>query len=96
MACVFQTMTSVDLSKWLPSGIPKPWTGHHSNLASPLWQSFTETKDATEEAIGRRETFTQLLTSSDPTTRSFAKQARKGFNDLRNSADPRLRQTMRN
>lgn len=89
MACLFQTLTSRDLEKYLP-GVVKIWSaGHHLNIVPPIWQSFSDGDDF--EGL-TREKFQAMLMSENKETREFARDARDAFNDLRNSPDLKLRQ----
>ncbi|PLB50512.1 hypothetical protein P170DRAFT_463696 [Aspergillus steynii IBT 23096] len=88
MCCLFQTLSTVHLEKYLPTPGPKPWAGHHLNVALPLFQSFTDSPD--QDAVSRQ-TFTELLRSTDPEIRQWAESLRDAYNQLRNSPDPNLR-----
>ncbi|KAF7622865.1 hypothetical protein AFLA_010185 [Aspergillus flavus NRRL3357] len=72
------------------------WSGHHLNVALPLWQGFTDEDQAVNEAVGGRISFQQHLFSEDPTIRQWAESARDAFNDIRNSPDALLRQYYQN
>lgn len=93
MCLIFQTLTSLHLSHWLPGNASSMWSGNHLNVALPLWQGFTDTQgnQAIMEAIGGRLTFQQYLASQDLTIRKWAEHARDAFNDIRNSPDPAIR-----
>jgi hypothetical protein len=93
MCLVFQTLTSIHLSSWLPEQANAMWSGNHLNVALPLWQGFTNTQEnqAIADAIGGRVTFQQYLASEDPVIRKWAEHARDAFNDIRNSPDPGIR-----
>ncbi|KAE8418752.1 hypothetical protein BDV36DRAFT_294798 [Aspergillus pseudocaelatus] len=96
MALVFQTLTSLHLNEYLPESVNRLWSGHHLNVALPLWQGFTEEDQAVSEAVGGRISFQQHLFSEDPTIRQWAESARDAFNDIRNSPDALLRQYYQN
>ncbi|KAB8213450.1 hypothetical protein BDV33DRAFT_196915 [Aspergillus novoparasiticus] len=64
MALVFQTLTSLHLDEYLPDSVNRLWSGHHLNVALPLWQGFTDEDQA------------QHLFSEDPTIRQWAESAR--------------------
>ncbi|KAE8335971.1 hypothetical protein BDV24DRAFT_155573 [Aspergillus arachidicola] len=96
MALVFQTLTSLHLDEYLPDSVNRLWSGHHLNVALPLWQGFTDEDQAVSEAVGGRISFQQHLFSEDPTIRQWAESARDAFNDIRNSPDALLRQYYQN
>lgn len=91
MCCIFQTLNSVHLDKYLPENIQKPWAGRHLNVALPLWQSFSNSLEDKTEAMGGRAAFTSFLQSPNPETRGWAENLREGFNQLRNSPDCEIR-----
>ncbi|KAE8138501.1 hypothetical protein BDV38DRAFT_282164 [Aspergillus pseudotamarii] len=61
MALVFQTLTSLHLNEYLPESVNSLWSGHHLNVALPLWQGFTEENQAVSEAVGGRISFQQYF-----------------------------------
>ncbi|KAL2865707.1 uncharacterized protein BJX67DRAFT_173130 [Aspergillus lucknowensis] len=93
MSLIFQTLTPLQLDKFLPESVKRLWSGNNLNVALPLWQGFTggEEQAVMEDACGGRLSFQQYLRSDDPTTRQWAEDARDSFNDIRNSPDPILR-----
>lgn len=56
MSLVFQTLTGLHLEQFLPDGMTVAWLGYHLNVALPLWQGFTDSKEnqAIREATGGR------------------------------------------
>ncbi|KAJ5740370.1 hypothetical protein N7493_000242 [Penicillium malachiteum] len=91
---IFQTLKFIHLDSWLPGNTAALWSGHHLNVALPLWQGFTDTSEnqAISDAIGGRDTFQGFLASSDPVIRAWAEETRDAFNDIRNSPDPNIRE----
>jgi hypothetical protein len=81
------------MGQWLPENVKTLWSGHHLNVALPLWQGFTDTTEnqAIREATGGRVASQQYLLSEDPFVREWAEHARDAFNDVRNSPNPIIR-----
>jgi hypothetical protein len=92
MACVFRTLTSRDLEKYLPPSVSQASSGRHLNVVPPLWQRFQNENIPDILGVCSRPTFREFLQSKDPTIRRWAEKARDSYNDLRNSPDPQLRQ----
>ncbi|KAJ5612829.1 hypothetical protein N7510_006023 [Penicillium lagena] len=93
LCLIFQTLPELQMGQWLPEDVKPLWSGHHLNVALPLWQGFTDTKEnqAISEATGGRIAFQQYLLSDDPFIREWAEHARDAFNDVRNSPNPIIR-----
>jgi hypothetical protein len=92
MACLFRTLTSRDLEKYLPLSVSRASSGRHLNAVPPLWQRFQNENIPDISEVCSRPTFREFLQSKDPTIRRWAEKARDSYNDLRNSPDPQLRQ----
>ena len=94
--CIFQTLTTTHLNKYLPADVEKPWAGRHLNVGLPLYQSFSPERTSSQNRpLGDREMFTKFLTSQDLHVRKWAKSLRDAFNNLRESPDPALREYYR-
>ncbi|KAJ5825921.1 hypothetical protein N7474_003059 [Penicillium riverlandense] len=93
LCLVFQTLPELQMGQWLPEDVKTLWSGHHLNVALPLWQGFTNTTEnqAIREATGGRIAFQQYLLSEDSLVREWAEHARDAFNDVRNSPNPIIR-----
>ena len=89
LCCLLQTLPG---DKYLPEDMDRPWAGRHLNIASPLWQSFTDSPEEQRDSLEGRRGFTALLTSEYPNLRRWAEEARESFNDLRNSPDTELQE----
>lgn len=89
MACVLQTLRSVDLTWFLDDDVLKPWPGMYLNAVLPLFQGFIN-GDYGEPA--KRETFADTLHSPTSDIQEWVKRCRDSFNDLRDSPDSQLRE----
>lgn len=89
LSCVFQTLRSKDLQKYLPKGYPMPWAGYHLNVALPLWQGFSD--EVNTQEVLTKDAFQDALLSANPLVRKWAEDLRDGFHDLASSPEPMLR-----
>ena len=84
-----------DLIEYLPDGaVLFPQTGSHLNVAHPLWQRISETKQDTYVSTDpheRRKKFSELIRDSDDATKEYYLAVRQSFLDLKYSPDPALR-----
>lgn len=91
MACLFRTLTAKDLDTYLPSYVDRSTAGRHLNVVPPMWQRFHDEDSPARKEMFDRAAFEELLRSTDPAIRLWARHATASYNDLRNSSDPRLR-----
>lgn len=83
---IFQTLPKTELCKFLPKESLLSRT--HLNIASPLWQSFTEND---QDRYERQERFKALIASCDPSIADYYRSLAQAFRDLKSSPNPLLR-----
>jgi hypothetical protein len=92
---IFQTLPKKLLLEDLPEGaFLFPQAGSHLNVAHPLWQRFSLTKQDTyisTDSYERKENFSELIRSSDGMVKGYYLDLRQAFLDLKDSPNPALR-----
>ena len=83
---IFQTLQIRDLRTYLPQGTAQ--LGCHLNVAHPLWQSSTSSKQDHYEG---KESFRELILTSDPMIAGYYRSLAQAFHELKDSSNPLLR-----
>jgi hypothetical protein len=94
-ALIFQTLPKEDLIEYLPDDtVLFPQAGSHLNIAHPLWQSISETKQdiyVSTDPHERKKRFSELIRDSDGAIKEYYLAVRQSFLDLKYSSNPALR-----
>ena len=94
-ALIFQTLPKNDLLDYLPNGaVLFPQAGSHLNVAHPLWQRFSVTKQDTyvsADPYQRREKYSELIRDSDGEVKDYYLGIRQSFLNLKDSKDPAMK-----
>jgi hypothetical protein len=93
-ALIFQTLPKKLLLEGLSEGaFLLPQAGSHLNVAHPLWQRFSLTKQDTyisTDSYERKENFSELIRNSDGMVKRYYLGLRQSFLDLKDSPNPAL------
>jgi hypothetical protein len=89
---IFQTLPKNDLLDYPQMARSSfPQAGSHLNIAHPLWQRFSETKQDTyvsTDPYERREKYSQLIRDIDGEVKDYYLGIRQSFLSLKDSKDP--------
>jgi hypothetical protein len=91
---IFQTLPKNDLVEYLPDDtVLLPQAGSHLNIAHPLWQRISKTKQDIYGStdVSRKEKFSELIRNSDGVVREYYRGLTRAFLDLKYSPNPVMR-----